>query len=289
MRVILSRKGFDSRNGGYPSPILPAGTMVSLPIPSCPSDDDYRYSELLLTGRSLGARRSYLDLMNELMPELLYDENTVCHLDPDIYANTLKRETGWRPCFGQIGAAQTHLSNQKIGKKDDPDDLFLFFGWFRRTEWSDGKLRFVIPNIKSEPDWHVIFGYLQIGKVITDFEDSNSIPDWIRYHPHMKECRTSDSTNAIYVARENLTWSKNLPGAGPLRFEDKLVLTKRGREGSRSKWNLPDFFRTLRITYHSEQSWKKDYFQSADIGQEFVIDESPKVEAWAKELIESGL
>jgi hypothetical protein len=30
MKVILSRKGFDSGYGGYPSPILPDGWMISL-------------------------------------------------------------------------------------------------------------------------------------------------------------------------------------------------------------------------------------------------------------------
>ena len=34
MKVILSRKGFDSCYGGHPSPILPDGRMISLPIPS---------------------------------------------------------------------------------------------------------------------------------------------------------------------------------------------------------------------------------------------------------------
>ena len=34
MKAILSRKGFNSAFGGYPSPILPGGEMVSLPIPS---------------------------------------------------------------------------------------------------------------------------------------------------------------------------------------------------------------------------------------------------------------
>lgn len=33
MKLILSRKGFDTHNGGGPSPILPDGRMLSLPIP----------------------------------------------------------------------------------------------------------------------------------------------------------------------------------------------------------------------------------------------------------------
>ena len=44
MKVILSRKGFDSGYGGYPSIILPNNEMITLPIP-CPSDY-YRYSDI---------------------------------------------------------------------------------------------------------------------------------------------------------------------------------------------------------------------------------------------------
>ncbi len=33
MRIILSRKGFDSSAGGCPSPIFPDGRLFSLPIP----------------------------------------------------------------------------------------------------------------------------------------------------------------------------------------------------------------------------------------------------------------
>ena len=34
MKVILSRKGFDSANGGIASPILEDGAIVSFPIPA---------------------------------------------------------------------------------------------------------------------------------------------------------------------------------------------------------------------------------------------------------------
>ena len=33
MKVILSRKGFDSTAGGYPSPIIDGSELVSFPIP----------------------------------------------------------------------------------------------------------------------------------------------------------------------------------------------------------------------------------------------------------------
>ena len=58
MKVILSRKGFDSQYGGMPSPILPDGTMLSLPIPS--KDDNIKYSDLNWNGKS------YYDLIHEL-------------------------------------------------------------------------------------------------------------------------------------------------------------------------------------------------------------------------------
>ena len=45
MKVILSRKGFDSANGGIPSPILPDGTLLSLPIPS-ELDREIKFSDI---------------------------------------------------------------------------------------------------------------------------------------------------------------------------------------------------------------------------------------------------
>jgi hypothetical protein len=58
MKIILSRKGFDSSYGGYPSPILPDGKMVSLPIPL---KDDLTYSDL-----EVKAGWTYYDLMKQL-------------------------------------------------------------------------------------------------------------------------------------------------------------------------------------------------------------------------------
>jgi hypothetical protein len=107
MKVILSRKGFDSTYGGYPSPILPNGEMLSLPIPL---DDDIRYSDLM-TGTS-----TYYNLMADLNPKikakgkwLVLDRETKCHLDPDICQDSIEREPGWKACFGQIDAARRPL------------------------------------------------------------------------------------------------------------------------------------------------------------------------------------
>ena len=41
MKIILSRKGFDSGSGGCPSPIFPDGSLMSLPIPDKKSQVTY--------------------------------------------------------------------------------------------------------------------------------------------------------------------------------------------------------------------------------------------------------
>lgn len=275
MKVILSRKGFDSENGGYPSPILPNGQMISLPIPD--QTDNIRYLDVK-TGEL-----TYYDLMKDLNPRIMsgnkwldIDEDTRCHLDPDIYKQAIGREPNWRPLFGQIDAAQGHLRNQKVSK----DDLFLFFGWFRRTKYDDGKLVFD----PSERDLHAIFGYFQIDK-ITKADHKFDAPKWMKYHPHANEERKSKNTNTIYIARDHLSWNEAIPGAGRFMFNDKLVLTKKGL--SRSKWDLPDCFKEAEISYH-KHPWKDEYFKSADKGQEFVTRDNEKIEEWARNKIDGS-
>jgi hypothetical protein len=276
MKIILSRKGFDSSLGGYPNPILPDGKMVSLPIPS---EDNFRYSDLLVE-----ARLTYYDLMKQLRPYVkigqewqVLNKETNCHLDPDIYRNIIQRRSGWRPCFGQIGAAQSHL--EKLGVYEG--DLFLFFGWFRKIRNRNGKLEFD-PN---ERGVHALFGYLQIDKILK-ITNETKVPKWIEYHPHNSENRRKYETNTIYVAKECLSWNRQLPGAGTFKFNRNIVLTKDGL--TRSKWCLPEFFKVAEISFHNTDSWKDGYFQSAARGQEFVIKDNRKVEEWAIRLIENS-
>ena len=63
-----------------------------------------------------------------------------------------------------------------------------------------------------------------------------------------------------------------------------VVLTKKGH--GRSQWQLDECFNDVQtFSYHNKNSWKDEgYFQSAHRGQEFII-EDPKVEQWAKNLI----
>ena len=69
MKVILSRKGFDSKNGGYPNPILPDGRMVSLPIP-------IKYEHICYNNLRL-RDTTYYSLMKRLNVKIHYNLNFV--------------------------------------------------------------------------------------------------------------------------------------------------------------------------------------------------------------------
>lgn len=270
MKVILSRKGFDSGAGGYASFIFPNGILQSLPIPD--HNASITYSKVL----SRYEQSNLMDLMIKHRPyikdksRIVLNENTSCHLDPDIDVAALPRLSGWRGCFGQLGAAQTVLQRYKVGQ----DDIFLFFGWFQDySQIQDGR---------SNSGKHVIFGYLQIDDVI--YPQKDTIPPWLMYHPHATGSRLMVENNCIYIARERSSWNKKLPGFGVFHYSKRLQLTKDGM--SRSKWALPEAFRGLTISYHSTDSWKEGYFQSAHRGQEFVFQENDMVSEWAIELIE---
>lgn len=266
MKIILSRKGFDSSSGMYPSPILPDGRIISFPIPD-EGDKDF-YSKLLLNKN----KTNYLDLLRELGIKY-FNELSKCHLDPDIYWNVKERQENWKGAFGQTNAAQTHLKNQNV----TINDIFLFFGWFRNTKIKNGRLCFY------GPDMHVIFGYLQIGQIYGN-ANINNLPECFKEHPHNSAIRRSNPSNTLYVANEQLTIDNHYPGYGVFQFNKLLKLTKDGSK-NRSCWNLPSFFQNLKISYHDMDCWKKDYFQSTGRGQEFVIEENEDVENWLLEII----
>ncbi len=146
MRIIFSRKGFDSAAGGGPSPIVD-GVPISLPIPSG-GHSRTTYGDLGLGEHAAAASRGKLGAAD------------ACHHDPMF--------TGDGRClFGQCGAAQTHLANQGVGA----GDVFVFFGLFRA---SDG-----------DPH-HRIFGYQRIGEIVdlSACEDAQRAELAALGHPH---------------------------------------------------------------------------------------------------------
>ena len=203
MKIILSRKGFDTVNGGCPSPIMPDGTLLSLPIPS---DDALTYSDIAYNGLT------YHQLLRYLNPKKEYQG---CHLDPDILSDTrLVSHPNWEPAFGQIDAAQGMLHNCGIGE----NDLFLFFGMFRHVEKTSANgYRY----FKGETPIHLIFGYLQIGQVLTKPEEVEKYS----WHPHADLSRRYEKNNALYLPRKALDFDVSKPGCGIFKFSKNRILT----------------------------------------------------------------
>lgn len=268
MKVILSRKGFDSANGGVASPILSDGTLLSLPIPE-KNARNITYKDISYNGKS------YYDIIKELLPHSHnIDDNPYCHLDPDIRDGCRVRPVNWRALFGQAWSAQSILENAGVGI----GDLFLFFGWFKQTE-KDSMSR--VHYKKGAPDIHVIYGYLQIGEIYRIDSATAALPDWVHYHAHLKDTR---KPNVIYAARERLTFEQSIKGWGCFNYDKSLVLTKAGQ--SRSSWQLPEFFQNLSITGKGKDFYKDGIYRLAHRqGQEFVIEENPQVTQWAEELV----
>lgn len=268
MKIILSRKGFDSEYGKQPSPILPDGKLISFPIPS--KDDIIKFIDLNYQDKN------YFQIIHELNPRSKIKENFTCHLDPDLVENVKARSGKWVPAFGQGNASNTHLRNQNVTK----DDVFLFFGLFRKTEYKSGKLKYR----KDSPPIHLIFGYLQIGKIYSKFSE---IPDYLSNHPHTLKSLSNNPNNSIYESKKKLSFLDSISGAGIFNFDESLILTKSGF--SISKWNLPVELKDVKISYHSKNSFHDNYFQSVGKGQEFVIEENEFAINWMKNIIKSGL
>jgi hypothetical protein len=195
--------------------------------------------------------------------------------------------TGWRALFGQTDIAQRVLERERVGT----GDLFLFFGWFREVEERAGVFRFV----KGAPDLHLIWGWLQVERVLA--AETDQIPAWAAYHPHTRYGGRYNF-NTIYVARERLSIDGvqfDVPGAGVFaRYDEKLRLTK--PSSNRSLWNLPAWFAPAAgrspLGFHASDSrWSvhgdRVDLQSVARGQEFVLDTSKYSECsgWIRNLL----
>lgn len=226
MKIVISRKGFDSEAGGCASPILPDSRMISLPIPATRG---IPYDEILRDGVPLS---SFVTSLSHRAG------SSLAHLDPDLDDGARHRLPGWLPAFGQTDAAQTHLARHALGS----GDLFLFFGWFKEAEEAHGGWRFR----RGAPNRHVLFGWLQVGEVISLPEGPDatiSKMPWLAEHPHLGF--GPDPRNTVYIAAEKLS----LPGLGPLKaagaglfrtLRPELVLTAEGQP-KRSLWSVPSW------------------------------------------------
>lgn len=280
MRIIFSRKGVDSEAGRIASPILD-GSLVSLPVPG---SSQITYNDLKFKNIRLGT------LAKDLSKGRLH-KNYQAHLDPDLRKTTYPRKPCWRPIYGQgTPGAKSHLQKQGV----TVGDLFLFFGRFRDVELGNGR-RYRYK--RGARYLHVIFGWLQVGAVLSCEAPRLSDIAWARYHPH-----ASDRDCLVYISCKKLNLGDSLngiPGAGCFpRYHEVLRLT--APDSNRcGLWRLPGWFRPrdgcLPLTWHHRSSFSKrgDYtfVESAHPGQEFILDtlDYPEAEPWVRRLFRQAM
>ena len=270
MKVIFSRKGFDSSAGGCPSPIID-GRPLSLPIPT-------RQPSPTTFGQLPNG-------VGEIVTDLSggkYGFATFCHLDPDIDRKARPRLPHWRGAFGQVGAAQGHLAKQCIG----PGDLFLFWGLFRPAAHTD---RWRLTGGKE----HRIFGWLQVDDVLSVGSEPgptlNEYP-WLEDHPHLHPGWSA--SNTVYIARNRLRLGGedlDIPGWGLMKTGMRLTALGSTQP---SLWTVPDWLDPhvggTGMTYHPADRWLgRGELRSAARGQEFVADVGERNDAihWIRQLL----
>lgn len=284
-RLVFSRKGFDSANGGVPSPILTDGRLVSLPIPepSSWSGAGTAYEDIrTLDGRTLS------DVMADVGVRL--PGGVVAHLDPDLVAASRPRLPGWRPVFGTDDTSQ---SASHLASRLQTGDLILFYGWFAPAQDRRGQSRAQV----AASSVHVIFGYLEVDELIRvpDRAASESLPEWMQEHPHVRD--PNRTGNLLVLSRGESTIVPGAPGAGAFPYlHEALVLTEAGAVWYH--WRLPREFapggQLVPFTYRSNPKlWSVDasgvHINTGGIGQEYVVDCTHDLADWARGVVRQGL
>lgn len=299
MKLILSRKGFDSSSGGCPNPIFPDGSVLALPIPDGLSR--IRYQDInheLLSGESLNVGNFVKQLTKGKIKS-----DAGAHLDPDLLKPALPRQDLWQPVLGQHGSAQGHLAKQKV----DVGDLFLFFGLFRPVEqFKEGRKKPVWRFVPGSRPIHRLWGWMQIGHKLEipegHLEHQEEAYQWLDYHPHVHG--ESEAHNVLYLSSKSLSLDSSLSGCGTFDYSDESHILTEIESQKPSLWKLPEWFfpydpqnPKTPLSYHTKANrWNKSaegecILQSVARGQEFVLDvlEYPEAKDWLCGLINKSL
>lgn len=270
MKIIFSRKGFDSSSGGKPSIVFDK-TIVSFPIPQAHSGVFY---EDIHT--DLGC--SY----DKLFRDLEITQYSEAHVDPDLYENIygVPRSKEWRGIFGQDDSAQTHLFNEGV----EAGDVFLFFGWYQLADKIRNKYKYKKHDIFKD-GFHMLYGFLEIGEIYK--VGSNKIPKWAKYHTHVanKGLQSKDN-NFIYLAAEQSIHGlhktfgvfKNFNNINELMLSDK-------KQKKKSIWEFNENLIGCKISHHGKNVSISNPFETVGRGQEFVVDANDAAQKWVVDFI----
>lgn len=287
MRVILSRKGYDSSFGSITSLVLHkrnnTDEIIMLPIPC--DNDTAIYNDL-----KLSEDKNFFEKLIKL-PGYEKLKNKKCHADPNLVDFFCDKESngGFVGSIGPHNTAYSHLRNQGVtvgdDLKDKDGDLFIFYGVFREAhENGDGSIS--LDDCKKR---HMMFGYLQIGEDISNENIKKYTEEhkWMKNQPHSNLDKYKDNSNHIFVAREKLSFAPELNGYGMFNFSKDnqlLYLTKNGSERL-TDWHV-EGLKNRKISWNAGRCFDENGdIQVAKRGQEFVLEGIDEAEKWAIKLI----
>jgi len=264
MKIIFSKKGFDSCYGGYPNIIDEKGNFIIIPIPLSQEEQSsakYKgqfYNEIKCYEKSIYEYMKENNIQKikngKAEPISINNEDIPCHADPNIH-NFFKCEKSFSGSLGQIKSALKQLTNCKVEK----DDIFLFYSWFKDKE--------------SHQDKQIIWGYLKIDNIIknpqklseeerTKLFNDNS---WLRYQPHWTNSDYYKSfENYIYIGTKFKVFNYN--------NDTKDLLTLTEKDKSRTNWLITEFKNKKFCNYKNKIFDSEGKIKVPCIGQEFIVD-----------------
>jgi hypothetical protein len=299
-KLILSRKGFDSKAGGDYSPYNHVtGRYIVLPIPGqkqypeMKSFDNVRIPEdYLQIGNNADNIRDLLNAkelrINRKTIKLVNDPNNFVHFDPMLGPSPWNNQKEFSVCgYGQAAQAGKLLNNQGVGI----GSLFLFFSRFKPVSsskeyacqpWPDGA--------------YYIYGWMRVGKCARSLKDLKSFKKVAKYHHHAYMFGVW-SNNTIYLPAEKLFTDQDIPGCGYFTtLNQSLNLSCSQSQNRPSNWKLPQCFseQRYRPTYIKNRIQPCPYDNSACCantaiqGQEFVTELTNGRLDWVKELFDKN-
>jgi hypothetical protein len=291
MKLVLSRKGFDSGSGGCFSPYdQETGKYIWFPIPEKVNSysNQIRYTDIIVKSEYFSGLKGsnlsevYISLKGSERVKLrkneyvfINDTDLFAHFDPMLGLPPWMEES--ENCkigmgFGQFNAAP-QLGNHNVNQ----GSIFLFFGGFQST--SNKKI-----------SGHYIYGWLKVNKRIETYQESQKILRKynLQHHPHITEAAFNrNQKNYIFVPDDWLFKDLNIPGCGYFTTLNDTLLLSNSKESNTATWKLPNFLFN-NLTQVHQQTWQNtlDGFCTVKtgIGQEFVTQLSEKGEEWLREL-----
>ena len=156
-------------------------------------------------------------------------------------------------------------------------------GNFHFVRYKDGAYRYMrdCGDFYRGKDIQVIWGYLQVGEIISEPEKQKKI--W--WHPHSSADRIGNATNVIFKASERLSLDESKPGAGVLRFDKKRVLTLEG--ATKATWTMNEVYDENHIYGKRKNNARNPdrglYY--AGIWQELGLKDSDACTEWARDIL----